>query len=646
MAEALARQPSRPQKPGTAAEQLVGTAGRKRHRIRALAAVAALVATQDVDRYGVALLESVARVEPPSARLKVLEGLRWSPPLPPHVVLGALDWVAGEACGLIQADIAEDTAVHYLQRAYVARACHTSEVTPALASAVDLAGPSFLACEVIRSFPDDAPATAVALAEEYLRSVDRPTEQTLAAMVHLRQAERLLHREGPAPELDQLLQRADKELHGAARRSRWQAEHLELRGVVATTRGQLDEARSQFRYARSLRERLGDAVALRVLDAQLESVVEPGSAAPRLDNAERALTAGSLPGGDEVVVRELVRHLSGDARDAMSRSIESARFNTLRFQPQDAVVRVESSEPELLALPWELVANRVYRAQLPEGTAERDIAWLRWALRAHSDVFRPELLNSCLRVVESGEALPPSLRWDVERVLRSVSRRRRPRVAIIKGSERAESSWGYSQRSRGLNLESSYRSAGWDVIIFTAAEFKGANLRRGLAPLALLPVDVLHLSARMEISGTLSWLDTSAEELSLRGAAKGSGTDTGIFATDVARWLGQLAPAPGEVPPPVVVLDPVVADLVTEPDSFLAGRNQFASQLYLDGMTMAVVAAGLAGDDPLAVQQAWLDGVAHDEPLEEVVRALRAAAPPAMPPALFAPSRSFKISVS
>jgi hypothetical protein len=121
--------------------------------------------------------------------------------------------------------------------------------------------------------------------------------------------------------------------------------------------------------------------------------------------------------------------------------------------------------------------------------------------------------------------------------------------------------------------------------------------------------------------------------------------NTGIFPTTVIGWLAEMNRASGgQAPPPVVVLDPVTSPSSRGPGEILMHRNRFAASVYLDGIAMAVVATGLAGRDPLTLQQAWLDGVARGDSLEQVVHDLRPLADANAPPALFAPSRTFTLT--
>ena len=596
------------------------------HRDRVLASIAALIATKDIGRYGPPLLGSLRHVRPGTARLRLLEQLQWCPAFPGDPLMrDVLSEVSAAALGASQ----EDLAVHDLQRAYVARASDDPRLEKWLTSVLNIAGRSYLACEILRCFPDRAPEHASLLAQNYLSSLPS-SGGTLAAMVHLRQA----WRERSSPDaMSRLLDLAEDELEAAGRPSRWLAEYCELRGSLALDREEGDEAARQFQSARVLQERLGNALAVRALDDRRGGT--------RGRDSDLLLSTAGPAHARETVVRDLPRRRGGPSPDldAMTAAIAGAGKDD-RYA-KSAVVRVESPELEVIWPPWELVADRVYRAQPPAGSLRRDIAWLRWVLDTRWRSLSPDLREGCRRVVEGQDLLTPLLREQVEYAARAADGS--PRVVIVKSSVEAEASWRYSHQARGLNLLSSYLSAGWDAEEFTVAQAREFGLR---GPLARRSADVVHLTARMETSGALSWFDTSEENITVRGSAKGAGTDTGIFATDVIGWLAEMSRAPGLPVPPVVVLDPVAAPYLAVDSDLLAGRNRFAASVYLDGMAMAVVATGLVRRDPLASQQAWLDGVARGDALEEVASGLRQVADPAAPPALFAPSRTFTISVA
>lgn len=610
----------------TIIERLLTEAGPGDYRSRALAAVAGLVASADVDRFGPALQESLLHIRPPSARLALLQELRWCPPLPAHPALGAL---ASQATIDGQQVLPEDAAVHWLQQAYVARALGGPDVRVPLTAALAQAPSGFLGCEILRHFPADAPDQAVAAAEEYVQA-NRAQDRTLAAMVHLRTAERHAGRSSPPDSIERLIRAAEDELETAGRPSRWLAETYELRGRIAVDQF---EARSSLQSAQSLQSRLGNIVAVHALQACLadadERAAEPVLAAPPVDATELVvLDLPAAPPRDGVPGVDL---------GTMQAALAFARQGREAPVGPDPVVRVESPELEVLYLPWEFVAGRVYRAQPPVGSLKRDIAWLRWALETRGSAFSAELREECLRVVSGQRRLIAPLRDQVEILLEHSGRR--PRAVIIKSSEEAEESWGYSQGARGLDLLSSYLSAGWDAERLDPAWAQERNL------FARLSFDVIHVAARMEVSGSLSWFDTSEEVLAVRGAAKAGGTNTGIFATDIIGWLAEMnRSSGGQAPPPVVVLDPVTSPSSRGPGEILMHRNRFAASVYLDGLAMAVVATGLAGRDPLTLQQAWLDGVARGDSLEQVVYDLRQLADANSPPALFAPSRTFAVT--
>jgi cellulose synthase operon protein C len=624
--QALA-QAGQPQPAARLADELLlrsEQAAQPQHRDRVLAAIAGLIATDDVERYGPPLLHSLRRVRPGTARLRLLEQLKWRAPGVP--LTGE---VLSEVAAADPAAAPGDLAVHDLQRAYVAKATGDPRVQEWLTSALNLAGPSYLACEVLSYFPGQAPAHAAPLAERYLSSQGEEG-QTLAAMVHLRQAGRA--RSSP-DEMSRLLDLAGAELDAAGRPSRWLAECYELRGYRAADRGDENEGTRDFQSARLLQERLGNDRAVRALARVLSGARDAGNELYRATPP----TAHER----ETVVRDLLGRRLGPRvdEDAMAAAIARGAEDNPYAHPASGVVRVESPELEVLWPPWELVTDRVYRAQPTAGSVRRDIAWLRWTLAAREQSLSADVRERCRRVVNGQEALTPLLREQVEYAVRAVDIR--PRVVIVKGSRSAEFSWGYGHEDRGMNLLSSYRAGGWDAEEFTTDQIRELG---AAALVARRPADVIHLTARMETSGTLSWFDTSEENIRTRGMAKGIGTNTGVFATDVVGWLAGISRAPNPSPPPVVVLDPVADPSSARDPRLLAGRNRFAASVYLDGMAMAVLAMGLVGRDPLAAQLAWRSGVTSGDPLEQVVRDIRRRADPDVPPALFAPSSTFTVS--
>jgi cellulose synthase operon protein C len=599
------------------------------------ASVAGLVATQDVERFGPLLFEYRWFVRPSTARLRLLQELRWSEPLPRHPLLQTLVDEVMAADG--PPPPPEDLAVHELQRAYVARACGDPRLRDRLASSLREAGSSYLACELLRHFPDEAPDSASSLAFDFLSGGPGQTG-TLFAMVNLRLAERRLHRGAEPHEVYSLIDIAQREIESSGRSSRWQAEFHMLYALAAQASGESARASNEFQSALALQERLGDEVGVRLNQSQLASVADQTGMTGR---------GAPLPTGTGELLVQPAGGLGGSVAfgppgpgdsdlSAMRLSIELAWRSSAQPIPPDPVVRVESLEPAELSRVWEFAADRVYRSQPPAGSVKRDAKWLRWALGILERPLPPEVQGECDRVLEYQAPLAHQVRETVEL---SLSRADGPRsVVIVRGSQEAERSWMYSQQKSGLNLLHSYRAAGWDAVEVTAAE----ALEYGL--LARRRPDVIHLTARMEVSATLGWFDISEEDVLLRGSQKGYGMNTGIFDTNVIQWLADMDRSSGpSTPPPVVVLDPVAAPTAGGLDDILAARNRFAAAVYLDGIAMAVVATGLADRDPLAAQQAWLDGIGRGDPLEQVVHEVRQRASPGPPPALFAPSSTFTI---
>ena len=323
-------------------EQLLGQTAPPHHRRRALAAVAGLVATQDVDRFGPLLHDALIHVRPPSARLAVLQELRWCPPLPAHPVLGAL---ASQTTTAGQAVLTGDAAVHRLQQAYAARAFGDPDVRSQLVAALAGAPSGFLACEILRHFPGDAPDQAAAAAEEYLRA-DQAQAKTLAAMVHLRLAERLWHRLAPPGAVEPLIRLTEAELETAGRPSHWLAEFYELRGRIALSRGEVADATLVFQSAEALQQRLGNVAGIDAIKARLATAEgEGGELVPAAAREPaRELVVRYLPLGPPGATAGL-----GTDVGAMRSALELARDNSPEPLLPGGVVRVESPSPKCSA---------------------------------------------------------------------------------------------------------------------------------------------------------------------------------------------------------------------------------------------------------------------------------------------------------
>jgi hypothetical protein len=288
----------------------------------------------------------------------------------------------------------------------------------------------------------------------------------------------------------------------------------------------------------------------------------------------------------------------------------------------------------VLALPWEQVAARVYRSLPLELSIARDHAWLRWA-SLHGGTTLPDAASS---VLAKGRPLPPLPRLEVENRLplgHGASRI----VLVVKASREVEGSWGgYSSHGRGLDLSESYRRRGWDVTEVDADQVAFVDIAR------LSPV-IVHVQARLEVSGGSGWFDLSPEDRAVRTVRKKSGAQTSIFESDLLRWLEPLKERTWSGNPPVLVLDPVVPPQSGDMDPLLTARNRLAASVYYDSMAMAVLAAGLIDSgSPETVQEAWLTGLGAGVPLLEVTSMMRSFADERAPVALFAPSSTFRVT--
>ena len=594
------------------------------YRRRAMAAIGGMVATGDAERYAGVLVESLAHVRPVTAQLHLLENLRWAAPADLEGVRPLLDTVLAPTDGP-----PEEEAVRDLQRAYALRALAAEcpdEARARLESAVALPTSPFLAWEVVRHFGRDAPEPAFTASEGLDAS---PGGLVMSAVRVLRAAARDLGDQADLGMLEDRVAEGQEALDRGASRSAWPAEALSLRAEIAALRQRpavaqehLDEAVARYRRLGDLRR--ATAVAGQV--AQLSSMAAPTQVREGRDPRTGELIVQGDPLGPGLAT----------VADASSISLSIMRDlhpDVALPVGADEVVRVESAGPLVLALPWEQVAARVYRSLPRELSMARDHAWLRWAGRLKGT----SLPASAARVL-AGRPLPTSLRLDVEDWLPLGLGARRG-VLVIKARREVESSWGgYSSYGRGLDLSDSYRRRGWKVTEVDADEAASIDIAR-ISPL------IVHVQARLEVSGGSGWLDLSPENREVRTVRKASGAQTSIFGSDLLKWLEPLKEKTWSGHPPVVVLDPVVPPQSGDMVSLLTVRNRLAASVYYDGMTMAVVAAGLIDyGDPELVQDAWLGGLGAGEPLLKVTTRMRRFADERTPVALFAPSATFRLA--
>jgi len=258
--------------------------------------------------------------------------------------------------------------------------------------------------------------------------------------------------------------------------------------------------------------------------------------------------------------------------------------------------------------------------------------------RGRRDAFPGQLREACEDVLQLPRPLQLGLRLALEELSPPPQDRDERRVVIVRGSRDVELSWGgYGSNYRGLDLSESYRRYGWEVREAVPSGSSLPNLGRW-------PPHVIHIAARLEVSGGIAWFEASDEDSRMRHVSKGSSDDTGLFVTQLLRWLEPLRRRPDSAPP-VVVLDPLVPPQGGDLLPLLTARNRFAADLYLDGLVMAVVAGGLPGQDPVAVQGVLLEGLEAGASLLDIVGSMRENhGDPRSPAALFAPSARFRLS--
>jgi tetratricopeptide (TPR) repeat protein len=589
-------------------------------RQQAVAALAVIIATGQVGRHAPALLWSTANLRPPTATLRLLEDLRWAAPgSQPAAVQPLLDFVRADLGGSSQTQ-----GVRELQRAYVLRAFdsdRSDEIGRLVERAAQTSPSSFLAWEIVRFLGADAPDPVF----DAVRA--DPPEQVPSAVLLLRTAERALRR-GDLGTADGLAREAIQVFERTASRSWWLARALDLRASISTARGDGDAARRFTGQASARYQRLGIA----------RSTGDDSFAAARLPTGRNEVMVAEslLP----AAIRKRLRD-SGPPAPAkvLADAFASSGNRVTAPLPEDVTLRVESVNPQALAQHWESIAARVYRSVPAEVSIARDRLWLRSLLSGRGSPLPEGLRTTAAGLLDRGLLLSPTLREDLERASSAPLQSRRL-VLVVKASRDAERSWGYSSAEHGLDLQDSYRRMGWETRVEVPPTSIGSVALKLGVPL------VIHIQARLEAGGGYGWFDMASENYEVRGGTKSAGRRSGVFDTDIIRWLYEIQDAaPPASPPPVVVLDPVVPPQFGDMASLLTVRNRLAANVYYDGPTMAVVAAGLvATGSPARVQESWLAGLQAGRSLLDVAREMQEFADPRAPVALFGPSATFTVT--
>lgn len=429
-----------------------------------------------------------------------------------------------------------------------------------------------------------------------------------------------------------LLDRAGQALaEGTQRVSRWRWSLLDLRRRLAEHRGMADMVLYYAPRADAVLMDLGqlsqstgsdlapDAHRARPevrlqagIDANGALVVSSGARELIRLDADHDLVAALRDESDRRAKSPVVRWVRDAARERTLLEVAEVLPGIDEAEPVDLRI---TADPPLAQLPWELVTfggrfvselpgiRVVYRSQGALYGDQVRARVLQEALAEADPEFHPGPLDGYLgpetrRAVtllqyRSGltvDGIAGPLTWQALRD-RSIARRA-PNVVVVQRHFAAELSAtrGYSQVG-GEDLHSLYARSGWQT-----RRLEGHDLRRIDEVVAPGPVDVLHVNASMDVSGSVPYLDFGASPLGWSQERPDV-----VPVSDLDHAVYQLS-LRGHTP--LVVLDVAAAPHFTsETVRQLLLRNDFAYQLLTLGRVHSVLATGLATEDYAAVAQ-------------------------------------------
>jgi hypothetical protein len=258
-------------------------------------------------------------------------------------------------------------------------------------------------------------------------------------------------------------------------------------------------------------------------------------------------------------------------------------------------LEIEVVDPYLATLPWEIAwahPGTGLATRFPEGLVRTlGVKYAKRNLRAYlerlvatsswGDISRPaaERLTALLQRYSVGPNGAIDQRA-IDMLHRQPTRAGRVRVLVVRSSLKDELLWARGSHSHGLDVADTYRFAGFEVEVVEGTS--GIDLE---GRIARWQPDILHIAGRLESS---SGGGAFSIEVPSRRSDQ-SAIDVQLIDRCVA----------GNVPSPVVVLEPARPAATVEAVRHLLIRNQFAGQLLALGRVSTVVATGLFGPNDL-----------------------------------------------
>ncbi|MFB7615911.1 hypothetical protein [Kitasatospora sp. NPDC056181] len=365
---------------------------------------------------------------------------------------------------------------------------------------------------------------------------------------------------------------------------------------------------------RRLAETTGDAHAQRTADRLYKRLGRPqgrSAASPREgrrpDEPADQLAVplpfpGELPVYDpDALQRDLLRDQDGVV-GYLSDLLAEAPVPVRPLGEEIRVLRLESDDPFVHALPWELAV-----VDLPVGCYR--------SLPAAADAGNVLHLQTTLRLIDPGLPvdgfLGPRTRQALTRLMsgaepvEATAPTERPSVVIVAPSSDVQYESRGSHLLSGVDLADVYASRRFEITLAESVD----SLRRPGSPPRLV-----HVSAPLESTAAEPYFDlSSARQAESRVSTRSRGFD--LSAPTLARWLR-------DAPDCLVVLDPPMPGSPRDIPEQLIGRNLFAAQLLAELPAAAVIGIGL--DEYHAYRSADLiaSAVAEARPLAEAFREL------------------------
>ncbi|MFB7372002.1 hypothetical protein ACFC0D_19405 [Streptomyces sp. NPDC056222] len=570
------------------------------------------------------LADALAALEPPSARLFVLEELRRCP-----TPRGA-----------------SEAAVAPLRRVLTTpdRTAHDAEYEPAddalhraLLGEIDrLAGARDRAMQAVDGITAAAEWDAELARWRWLQAMARlggalnPADAAVGAVSSdrpplLHAAGLLLTATSPPSSAERgvsipLLVEAIKACRLVGRPTRWAADVLHTYAMVADEEAAYTEASHLYRRLGQKQEPES------TIDGRLLIADRHGEEAVQL-TAPRELPVGDLEALQRLLLVEdglaVVRALQEALPDAFRKS---AGHGT-------TALRLESDDPNIQALPWELALSGLAEAEaprtlfayrsLPAAAAGADIRYVQAALRGSVDpdlpvdgILGPRTRLAIARLTASLglDESAPIERGTLERLARGRPRLRteqQPLAVIVRPSSAIQSQSRGSHEAFGVDVADIYASHGFDIRSVGSVHLDRPN---PWVPRA----SVVHVTAPLEAIGRSPYLDLSPSYSESRFELKSRGAD--LSAGSLAGWLGMMEPGSS----PLVVLDPPFPGSSADIPEQLLRRNLFAAQFFTELPTAAVLCMGLSMYETYPAVDHLAEGVAEGRSLAAMVAGLRA----------------------